>query len=264
MKTARNLRADALARASSRPTVSLDDPATPDPKARRTADYDEDAWRLREALKSAEPPSAADHDPLLLDGTSGREIADSLGISLVISAGPCPTPGPDCVVLSTPPHPTRMDTTMDERDERGLRATPSPAWASSLQKATTTASARALPGRLPGAAPDQRGDARADPRAGSGDRGRVDRAVLANRLVRRVVLHCRPPRRPRIVHRRGDIQAGDGRAWQKTDDESCGSSCSGAVGSCGGGGGVAVGAVDGGAGAVCASAAVGAGGPFGS
>jgi RNA polymerase sigma factor (sigma-70 family) len=81
MKTARNLRADALARVSSRPAVSLDDPATPDPGVQGSGGFDEDAWRLREALAQLTPREQQITVLYYWTGLPAKQIADSLGIS---------------------------------------------------------------------------------------------------------------------------------------------------------------------------------------
>jgi RNA polymerase sigma-70 factor, ECF subfamily len=80
-KTAYNMHADALAQAAKQPTVSLDDPRTPEPLARTAGPDVEDIWALREALHQLSPREEQFVILYYWTGFSETEIADALGLS---------------------------------------------------------------------------------------------------------------------------------------------------------------------------------------
>jgi RNA polymerase sigma factor (sigma-70 family) len=81
MKSALNMRADALARAARRQTVSLDDPSTPEPWPLWTS-ADEDASRLHEALRRLSPREEQVTVLYYWAGLPTRDIADAVGVSV--------------------------------------------------------------------------------------------------------------------------------------------------------------------------------------
>jgi RNA polymerase sigma factor (sigma-70 family) len=81
MKTASNLRADALARAARRQTVSLDDPSILEPWLLWTS-VDEDVSRLHEALARLSPREEQVTVFYYWTGLPTRDIAEVLGVSV--------------------------------------------------------------------------------------------------------------------------------------------------------------------------------------